>query len=354
MINTKVTFDNPKHIFIIAEAGSNWKSKNEKLNLAKAKKLIDVAAKCGANAVKFQIYSSKNVYVTNAGKSDYLSKFGIKKSINEIFDEFSMPYKFLKILSDYCKKKNIIFMSTPFSVEDAMAVNPYVKIHKIASYELNHIPLLKLIAKTKKPVLISTGASNIEEIDFAISILKKYGSKQIGILHCTAKYPASVQSLNLSVIPFLKERYNIPIGLSDHSENPFLAPLVSFGFGATIIEKHFTLNKKDKGPDHFFALDPSQLKQMISYIRNAEKTFGSGKKTILTEENELRKFAVRSVHAIKSIKKGETFQLGVNIDLLRPGNRKRGSEGRFLDQIEGKVSKKPFKIGAGILIKDCL
>ena len=353
MIYTKIAFDNQKHVFIIAEAGSNWKSKNEKLDLIKAKKLIDVAAKSGADAIKFKVYSSKNVYVTNAGRSNYLSKSGITKSINEIFDEFSMPYKFLKILSNYCKKKKIIFMSTPFSIKDAKAVDPYVHLHKIASYELNHLPLLKFIAKTKKPVLISTGASNVDEIDYAVSILKKFGSKQIGIMQCTAKYPAPQNSLNLSVIPELKKRYNLSIGLSDHSIDPFLAPLISYGLGATIIEKHFTLDKSDDGPDHFFALNPSELKNMISNIRNAEKTYGIEKKIILKEEKELRKFAVRSIHAITKIEKGDVFKLGINFEILRPGNVKRGADARFLDQIDGKLAKKSFNIDNGIFPKDC-
>ena len=350
----KTIFDNPKHVFIIAEAGSNWKSNSRKKDLMKAKKLIDVAAECGANAVKFQTYSSESVYIPNAGKSKYLTKSGIKKSINEIFKEFSMPHEMLKQLQNYCHKKKILFMSTPFSIKDAKAVDPYVEIHKIASYELNHVPLLKYVAKTKKPVLISTGASNIDEVDFALSVLKKYGAKKIGIMQCTAKYPAPINSLNLSVIPMLKLRYRLPVGLSDHSIDPVLAPLIAYGSGATIIEKHFTLNKNDNGPDHFFALNPTELRTMVSSIRYAEKTYGSGEKTILPEEKELRKFAVRAIHAIKNIEKGEILKSGVNFDILRPGNKQRGADARFLDKIHGKISKKSFKIGEGILAKDCV
>jgi len=350
---TKISFKNKKHVFIIAEAGSNWKSNNRKNDLKKAKKLIDLAVKSGADAVKFQTYSSEYVYVKNAGKSKYLSKSGIQKSINEIFEEFSMPHNFLKHLHAYCKKKKILFMSTPFSISDAKAVDQYVDIHKIASYELNHVPLLKFIAKTKKPVLISTGASNIDEIDFAISTLKKFGSKQIGIMQCTSKYPAPNDSLNLSVIPILKNRYDLPIGLSDHSQDPLLAPLIAYGLGATIIEKHFTLDKFDDGPDHFFALEPNELKDMVSYIRNAEKTYGLEKKIILKEEKELRKFAVRSIHTIKNIAKGDILKLGENFDVLRPGNVKRGADARFLEEINGKITKKSFKVGDGIFPKDC-
>ena len=353
MKTTKNFLGDKHHVFVIAEAGSNWKSNNRKNDLKKAKKLIDLAVKSGADAVKFQTYSSEYVYVKNAGKSKYLTKTGIDKSINELFDEFSLPHNFLKHLHDYCKKKKILFMSTPFSLHDAKAVDPYVDIHKIASYEINHLPLLKFIAKTKKPVIVSTGASNLVEIDFAISTLKKFGSKQIGILQCTSKYPTSVESLNLSVIPILKKRYGLPAGLSDHSEDPTLAPLIAYGLGATILEKHFTLDKFDDGPDHFFALNPTELRDMVSKIRDAEKAYGLEKKIILKEEEELRKFAVRSIQTIKSVKKGEVFKLGKNFDILRPGNLQRGAEARFLEQIDGKIAKKSFKIGEGISIKYC-
>ena len=153
--------NNPNHVFIIAEAGSNWKVGNYFDDLNRAKKLITVAAKCGADAIKFQTYNAKDVYVINAGRSKYLSKSGTKKSITEIFDEYSMPYKMLKTLNKFCKQKNIIFMSTPFSIMDAKEVDKYVEIHKLASYEINHIPLLQFLAKTKKPIHVSKEVADI-------------------------------------------------------------------------------------------------------------------------------------------------------------------------------------------------
>jgi N-acetylneuraminate synthase len=260
----------------------------------------------------------------------------------------------LRELRRYSDKEGILFMSTAFSVGGAREVNKYVQIHKVASYELNHIKLLKYLASTKKPVILSTGASNYEEIDFAVSILKKYGAKSIALLHCTACYPAPLKSLNLSAIPEIKKRFNIPVGFSDHSLDPLIGPLSAVALGATIVEKHFTLDKTLEGPDHMFALEPNELRDMIQAIRNAEKTRGDGIKKILEEEKELRRFAVRSVHATRNIMKGETFRDGENIDLLRPGNRKRGADARHFNSIDGKRAARKISAGEGISLKDCL
>ncbi|MDC0186975.1 N-acetylneuraminate synthase family protein [Candidatus Nitrosopelagicus sp.] len=350
MKNFYKKLQNSTDLFIIAEAGSNWKHGTEKQDLNQAKKLIKTASLCGADAIKFQTYDS-SVYVENAGKSNYLSKKGIKKSVNEIFNEFSMSYKMLPKLQKLCKQYDIEFMSTPFSVKDVNAIDKFVNIHKLASYEINHIPMLHALAKTKKPIIVSTGASTLEEINFAIKTIKKYNNK-ICLLQCTSKYPAKPESLNLSVIPSLKNKYKLPIGLSDHSIDPIVAPLTAVGLGATIIEKHFTLDKSSNGPDHYFSLNPTELKLMISALRNSKKSIGNPIKKIHNDEKELRKFAHRSIQAIKNIKNGEKLILGKNIDLLRPGNRKRGLDPRFLNKILHKKSNKKINVGDGISLKD--
>lgn len=341
-------------VFIIAEAGSNWKVGSYNADLKRAKKLIQIAAQSGADAIKFQVFRASTVYVPNAGNSDYLEKSGIKKSINKIFQKSEMPYGMLPEISDCCKKQNIEFMATAFSVEDAREINKYVKTHKVASYEINHIRLLEYLARTKKPIILSTGASNYDEIDFAVNLLKKLKVKKYALLQCTAKYPAPLESLNLDTIPQMRQKYKVPVGLSDHSTDPVIGPLVAVALGATIIEKHFTLDKNLSGPDHKFALDPPELKRMIQSIRDAQKSFGDGKKRILDVEKELRDFAVRSIQAIKDIKKGDKFVEGYNIDILRPGKRSRGAEARFLPKIIGKTSNKPIKLGNGVRLQDCV
>jgi N-acetylneuraminate synthase len=240
-------------------------------------------------------------------------------------------------------------MSTPFSVEDAKVIDPFVKIHKIASFEINHIPLLEFLAKTQKPVLISTGASNETEIKFAIDVIKKNGNSKIGLMQCTSKYPAPLNSLNLSVIPNMKKTFSVPVGFSDHSLDPIIAPLSAIGFGATMIEKHFTIDKKLPGPDHTFALEPNELEQMIKSIRSADKTKGTGKKVILDDERELREFATRSIQAIKNIKKGEILRFEENFSILRSGKRKRGLGARYLYEVNGKTAITNIEKGEGII-----
>ena len=339
--------ENSSKTFIIAEAGSNWKCGSYEDDLKRSKELIKIASSCGADAVKFQTYRPETTYVHGAGSSSYLSEHGINEDINKIFENMAMPYEMIPELAKYAQEQKILFMSTPFSVNDAKQIDPFVPIHKIASFEINHIRLIEFIAKTKKPIIISTGASTYDEIDFAVNLVKKTHNK-LALLQCTSKYPCPLEALNLSVIPHMKSRYDLPVGLSDHSVDPLIGPLMAVGLGSIIIEKHFTLDRNLPGPDHAFALVPSELKLMIKSVRMAELAKGNGKKTILDEELELRRFATRSIQAIKDISKGDTLQEGINFDVLRPGNRIRGTEARFLDLVNGKRSKKDVKNGDGI------
>jgi N,N'-diacetyllegionaminate synthase len=341
--------DNSNHVFVIAEAGSNWKCGSYEDDLERSKSMIRIAKDAGADAIKFQTYKSETTYAQNAGSSEYLKDFGIDQEINELISYLSMPYEMISQLAKYCEEIGIPFMSSPFSVRDAQEIDPYVKIHKIASFEINHIRLLEFLAQTKKPILLSTGASTYDEIKFAITLLKKHGNTDLTLLQCTSSYPCPIDAMNLSAIPDLIDHYGLSLGLSDHSIHPTIAPIMAIGFGARVIEKHFTLDKNFSGPDHKFALNPIELKEMISTIRESEKTIGSGTKTVLPEEMELRNFAKRSLQAIKNISKGEILHEGINFDILRPGNNIQGIAPRFIDKIEGKKAKKDYVLGEGIL-----
>ena len=341
-----------KRVFIIAEAGSNWRMGTKSRDIKMAKTLIDIAYDAGADAVKFQTYKPETVYVSNAGNSDYLSESGIKEPITEIFQDLSMPYEMIPQLSDHCKKYGIKFMSTPFSISDAKALDPYVQIHKIASYEITHSRLIEFVAKTKKPLILSTGAATYDEIKWAVDYFYENGGKQISLMQVTAKYPAPLSTLNLKVIPNLIKRFNISVGLSDHSTDPIIGPVAAVALGATIIEKHFTLNKNLPGPDHSFALTPEQLKIMVKSIRDCETSLGSGNKIVQKEEQELRRFAQRSIQAIKPIKKGQIFKEGVNITILRPGKQKQGIHPKFLPKIVNKKAKRNILLGQGITHND--
>lgn len=343
-------FDNTAHAFVIAEIGSNWKVGSYEDDLEQATKLIQKASMAGADAVKFQTFRAESVYVPNAGNAKHLAQSGL--SINEIFKKNSMPYEMIPELVNICKLNNIRFMSSAFSVSDVNEIEPFVICHKVASYEINHIRLLEAIAKSKKPILISTGASTYDEIDFAVNLLKENNGGPIVLLQCTSKYPCPIEALNLLVIPKLKKRYGVPIGFSDHSVEPIVGPILALGLGATVIEKHFTLDKKLTGPDHLFSLNPDELRLMIKSIRLAENAKGDGLKRILNEEDDLKKFAKRSIQAIKNISKGDIFEEGINIDVLRPGSRTRGAESRFLFQIIGKKSSKNIKKDEGVTLND--
>ena len=339
-------------VFIIAEAGSNWRMGTPERDMKMAKTLIDIASEAGADAIKFQTYRAHSVYVPNAGNSDYLSNAGIKESINKIFEDLSMPYEMIPKLAKYSKKKNIEFMSTPFSVEDAKAIDPYTNYHKIASYEISHLRLIEYIASTGKPTFLSTGASNKEEIKWALETFFSNGGGKITLLQTTAKYPAPISSLNLKAMIDLKNEFNVDVGLSDHSTDPIIGPVIATALGASVIEKHFTLDKKLPGPDHSFALNPNQLKEMIRSIRDAEKGLGSGEKVVLDEESELRDYAQRTIQCIKPISKGDIFVEGENVNVLRSGKQRKGLHPRFLEKIQGRKSTRNIPIGDGIMEED--
>lgn len=337
-----------KHVLIIAEAGSNWRLGTYSRDVEMAKTLIDVAAESGADAVKFQTYQADSVYAKGAGSPAYLARRGLTESIEKIFKDHAMPHEMISEISSYCNSSGIQFMSTPFSVSDAEAIDPYVKIHKIASYEMSHVRLLEFVAKTGKPLILSTGAASNKEIEWAVNYFYKVGGKDISLLQNTAKYPAELNLLNLNVIPKMIQQYRIPVGLSDHSRDPIIAPVCAVALGATIIEKHYTLSNKLPGPDHSFAIIPSELNSMVDAIRKAEIALGSNLKVVQKEEQELRRFAGRSIQATKAIKMHEKLVEGINIDILRPGNNSQGLDPKYIFEVHGKKATRNIELGEGI------
>lgn len=337
-----------KKVFIIAEAGSNWRAGSHRKDLQNALALIDAAADAGADAVKFQTFSSDNIYVPNAGSSEYLGDSGITEEMKSLFEDLAMPHTMLPKLAAHCKKRGIEFMSTPFSPADFKAVDPYVKRHKIASYEIGYIHLLRLAAESGKPLILSTGAATTDEIAWAVETFRSFEGKDLTLLQCTAAYPAPAESMHLRAIDYLKQRFALPVGLSDHSLHPIAAPVAAVALGATVIEKHFTLDKSAPGPDHAFAITPNELKALVQTIRETEKMLGSSVKMIDPVETELRSFARRGVQAIRSIKKGEPLKENKNIAILRPGNQSLGVHSRFILEIEGKSAKRALKLGEGL------
>lgn len=352
-IDKLTPFTTPQpHVYVIAEAGSNWRMGSAQRDRAMAHTLIEIASEAGADAVKFQTFRSKTIYAPHAGKSSYLIDAGYSEDISQIFDDLTLPYEMIGELAAYCKKCSIDFMSSAFSRSDFDAVDPYVERHKIASYEIAHPHLIECAAASGKPTFLSTGASVEEDISWAVNTYRQKGGNKLTLLQCTAKYPASSDSLNLKVIPWLKNRYQVEVGLSDHSRNPLAAPIAAVALGASVIEKHFTLSNSLPGPDHFFALLPHELKEMVLAIRETEKTLGSGVKTIQSCEQELRKFARRGIQALRPIQQGEMFEEEKNIAILRPGNQQPGIHPKYLSVIKGKLATRSIDAGAGILRGD--
>lgn len=339
---------NRGRVFIIAEAGSNWRMGTAQRDRAMGCALIDAAVEAGADAVKFQTYRAESVYVENAGSSVYLSKAGIEESIQDIFADLAMPYEMIGELAAYAKSKAIEFMSTPFSKEDFAAVDPHVAVHKIASYEISHTHLLELCGKSGKPLVLSTGASDEEDIAWAVDTFRNAGGTDLCLLQCTAKYPAPMDAMNLRTLDWLSSRFGVPAGLSDHSRDPVIAPVAAVARGARVIEKHYTLDNNLPGPDHSFAITAEELKLMVRSIRDTEASLGSGIKEVVEAERELAAYARRGLQAIRDIAKGDKFQQGTNFEILRPGQQTLGIHPKNAPLLEGQLAVRAIARGEGL------
>jgi N-acetylneuraminate synthase len=335
-------------VYVIAEAGSNWRMGSRPRDMEMAKSLIDVAVEAGADAVKFQTFRADTVYVAEAGASDYLADAGIRQNITEIFEDLAMPYDMLPVLAEYAKTCGIDFMSTPFSADDFRAVDPYVAVHKVASYEISHVRLIELAARSNKPTLMSTGAATLDDIAWAIDVFHRNGGRDLCLMQCTAKYPAPLSSLNLATIPEMARRFGVSVGLSDHSREAVAGPLAAVALGARAIEKHFTLDNRLPGPDHRFALTPAELKDMVRAVREASEARGSAIKSVGAAEAELLAFAQRGIQAIMPIAPGDLLQEDRNIAILRPGKQTKGVHPRHMDAINGRKAARALKSGEGL------
>lgn len=331
--------------FIIAEAGSNHNGDYEQ-----AKSLIDVAAEAGADAVKFQTFRAAKLYSKGAGTSDYL---GSAKPIYDIIAEMEMPYDWIPRLAEYCLRKEIQFISSPFDEESADRLESFVPVYKIASYEMTHVPLVRHIAGKGKPVILSTGTADSEEVGAAVAAFRGEGNDQLILLQCTASYPAPLDSLNLRVIESLKRAHKVLVGLSDHSRDPILAPIVAVASGACVIEKHFTLSNGLPGPDHKFAVEPHELRELVRRVREAEQTLGSGVKEVAAVEKELRSFARRSIFATRTIHVGEKLD-GSNIAVLRCGKLEQGEPPEAYERMLGRIAARHIAAESAVRLQDLL
>ena len=319
VINEKITIGKNQKCFIIAEACDNHIG-----NMDYAYKMVDIAVLAGADAVKFQHHLPDEEMLKDVPMSS-----NFKIPLYELLQRYSLTLDQHKLLKSYCDEKGIMYMCTPFSKKAADEINELVKLFKIGSGELTDHPTLIEIAKKGKPMIISTGMANIDEIEETLNILKPINNKII-IMNCTSEYPPNYKDINVKLIPKLEERFGIIVGHSDHTPDNYTC-FAAVSCGAKIIEKHFILNKLIPGPDQNVSIDPIELNDLVSGIRKIEDSLGS-EKTIHNLEKPIKSWARRSIVTIKDIKKGEIFTLE-NLWCKRPGT---GIPSKFLFNILGK------------------
>ncbi|MFA4853071.1 MAG: N-acetylneuraminate synthase [Bacteroidales bacterium] len=303
--------------FIIAEAGVNH---NGDINLAK--KLIDIASAAGADAIKFQTFKANKNISKNAPKADYqIKNTSAKETQYEMIKSLELSEKAHLTLFQYCRKKNIQFLSTPFDHESINFLNSLgLEIFKIPSGEIVNLPYLRHIGKLKKKVILSTGMSTIGEIEDALNILISSGTakKDITVLHANTEYPSPFKDVNLLAMQTIANTFKVNVGYSDHTLGIEI-PIAAVALGATIIEKHFTLDRNMKGPDHKASLEPHELKEMIRCIRNIEIALGDGIKVPSQSEKKNILIARKSIHYSISLRKGHLINEN-DIIMKRPGS----------------------------------
>jgi len=332
-----------KKTYFIAEISANHNG-----SLRQAKKIIYIAKKYGADAVKLQTYTPDTMTI-KSNKLDFKIRGGLwnGKILWDLYKKAQTPFEWHKELFDYAKKLKITCFSTPFdesAVDFLESLN--CPFYKVASFEMNHIPLIKKIAQTRKPIIISTGMANLKEIDLAYKIAKKNGAKEIILLYCVSNYPSKISDFNLNNINILKERYNCKVGFSDHStDNKVVATAIAAG--AEVIEKHIALEGQKKGFDIAFSLKGKEIKDYVQVIKDTSLMMGKEYFFRNKSENQSLQFR-RSIYAVYNIKKGEKFTKK-NIRVIRPGF---GVQPLYFEKLINK--KSPFDIKSETPLKKSL
>lgn len=333
--------------FIIAEMSGNHNQ-----SLERALKIVEAAAGCGADALKIQTYTPDSLTLNIDNQKGFFIDdknspwFG--RTSYDVYQEAALPYEWHKPIFDKCKELGIICFSTPFDLNGVDFLESLdCPIYKIASAEMIDIPLLGKIAQTGKPIIMSTGMANLDEIYEAVETLKNNGCNDLTILKCTTSYPAKVEDSNLLTIIDLQNRFpDYKIGLSDHTLG-IGAAIASIALGASVIEKHFTLSRAEGGVDSTFSLEPNEMKQLVEECNNAYKALGKISYE-LTETEKINVDFRRSLYIVKDIKKGEKFT-AENIRSVRPAY---GLHPRYYDEVLGKIATSDLKFGAALKHED--
>lgn len=301
-------------VYIIAEAGVNH---NGSLDLAC--RLVDAAKAAGADCIKFQTFRAQNLVSRNAGKADYQKDTTGDGSQADMLTKLELSYDAFSRLKQYCEEVGITFLSTPFDLESAAFLDQLgVPFWKIPSGEVTNLPYLEALAKTGRPVVMSTGMCEMDEIEAALRVLREHETSDIRLLHCNTEYPTPFADVNLRAMETMRNAFGVEVGYSDHTKG-IEVPIAAAALGATIIEKHFTLDQNMDGPDHKASLEPEELAAMVSAIRNIEQALGSGEKTASPSERKNIAVARKSIVAKRSIKAGERLTED-NLTVKRPGS----------------------------------
>jgi N,N'-diacetyllegionaminate synthase len=331
-----------KHVVIIAEAGVNH---NGSIDLAK--KLIDAAAAAGADYVKFQTFKTENLVDKKAVKADYqIQNTQSEGSQFDMLKKLELSEADHHILRAYCNEKNIHFLSTAFDLESFDLLKKMdLGLYKIPSGEITNLPLLEEIGKSGKDIVVSTGMATLEEVEATLNVLFSVGAtrEKITLLHCNSDYPTKMYDVNLLSMLQLAQKFGTAIGYSDHTLG-IEVPIAAVALGAVCIEKHFTLDKSLPGPDHLASLDPKELKEMVTAIRNIEEALGSGIKAPTAAELKNKSLARKSIYAKSEIKKGEIFT-AQNITTKRPDT---GISAMRWYDVLGKAAGRNFESGEKI------
>ena len=325
-------------VFIIAEAGVNH---NGSIELAY--KLIDIAVEAGADAVKFQTFKAENLVTKSADKADYQKQTTDEsESQFEMIKKLELDFDIHKKLINYCKEKDIMFLSTPFDHESIDLLNELqLQIFKIPSGEITNLPYLRHIGLLNKKVFLSTGMSNLQEVGDALTVLINSGTlkENITVLHANTMYPTPMEDVNLNAMQTIHKEFGVAVGYSDHTLG-IEVDIAAVAMGASIIEKHFTLDKAMDGPDHKASLEPDELKAMVSAIRNIEKALGDGVKRPSKSEQPNIVVVRKSIVATKFIKKGDMFTED-NLAAKRPGT---GISPMKWDSIIDTIATKDYQV----------
>lgn len=331
-------------VFIVAEMSANHLQ-----NFDIAVKIIKEAAKAGADAIKLQTYTPDTMTL-NVDNDYFKIKQGTiwdGRTLYDLYQEAYMPWEWQPKLQKIAKEEGIEFFSTPF---DKTAVDfledMKVPVYKIASFEINDIPLIDYIAKKDKPIILSNGVAEISDIELAIKTIRKNGINDIALLKCTSSYPAPIEEANLKTIPNMAETFDVVAGLSDHTPG-IVVPITAVALGAKIIEKHFCLDRSLGGPDAKFSLEPEEFKQMVEAVRNAEKAIGKVNYELSDKQKKSKEHS-RSIFVVEDIKAGEEFT-EKNIKSIRPGF---GLHPKYYNYILGKKAKRDIKKGEPLKLKD--